>query len=485
MAKPFSRIRSAAVDGRLHNPYYRKVQLKRLHDKLVDSSAEIRTAISEDTGHQPAEALAEYWLALQCLADCYRSIDPERDLADEYRVARGQSWASAREPVGIVLIEPATHTFLFSLISALAPAIEGGNCVIVRREQTLLKTPQIVLGILEQSLDQDIIEVTSARSVADGDINHRHVRVLQNGSSQPHLANHLVSSPDARVVAVVERDANLRAAAELLVGARFGLRGQSPYAPDLVLVNEWVVADFLAAVAEFSERVVASSSNDPAPVSGSGTTDRFGERMKAQGHARVVFTKSQCLVLEVTDRASVRALPKLRERCLVVHAVTSMEDAIDVSNAQGRLAAAFVFTANPRAAKYMCQFLDAATSFVNQLPTSLLFHPIAPERVVVDVSRPSLYNRSLFTLPKPQYTESSARSQTLHGALTGRSPSQVARLEAEAVARLPDVKRLKDKPDIGFFDQGIITGGVLVLSALVSCGGLLAYYTRTRLQVLY
>lgn len=132
MANPFSRVRTAAIDGRVHNPIYRKTQLKKLHDALAGSAAEIRKAIAQDTGHRPAEITVEYWLALRCLADSYASIDPEALLAAEYAVATSRDTPDAREPVGIVVIEPAAHTFLFSLISALAPAIAAGNCVVVQ-----------------------------------------------------------------------------------------------------------------------------------------------------------------------------------------------------------------------------------------------------------------------------------------------------------------------------------------------------------------
>lgn len=132
MAKPFSSVRSAAIDGRACNPYYRKTQLKKLHDKLVDNTAEIQSAIKQDTGYRPAETHAEYWLALQCLADSYNSVDTARDLDAEYAIANQKDAPNAREPVGIVLIEPATHAFVFSLISALGPALAAGNCVIVR-----------------------------------------------------------------------------------------------------------------------------------------------------------------------------------------------------------------------------------------------------------------------------------------------------------------------------------------------------------------
>lgn len=111
----------------------------------------------------------------------------------------------------------------------------------------MLETPPVVLPLVSEALDDDIFLVTTAK-VKDADLAHRHIRVLQSGGPQPLLANHLVSRSDALVTAFVERDADVEAAAEAIVLARFGLRGASGYAPDIVLVNEWVKEKFLVAV---------------------------------------------------------------------------------------------------------------------------------------------------------------------------------------------------------------------------------------------
>lgn len=302
MAKQFSKIRSAAIDGRAHNPFYRKVQLKKLHDKLADHATDIQKAIADDTGYRPAEVKAEYWLALRCVAESYTSIDPEQHLRDEYAIAASKDAPNAREPVGIVVIEPTTHTFVLSLLSALSPALAAGNCVIIQVEQTMLKTPRLLLEIVESALDRDIVHVTSKKAT-DSDIGYRHVRVLQNGSPEPQLANHLVSRPEARVVAVVERDADLEAAAEVLVRARFGLRGKSPYAPDVVLVNEWVKKDFLSAVAQCSIRFMPDA-GDVTPASASRRKEGKGflDEVTKEGLAKIVSSGAHGSVLEIEDR---------------------------------------------------------------------------------------------------------------------------------------------------------------------------------------
>ncbi len=132
MTKPFSKIRSAAIDGRARNPFFKKTQLKQLHDKIVDHLTEIQKAIVEDTGRRLAETKVECWLALRCLQQCYNSINPDAELTAEYAIANSRDAPDSREPFGVVLIEPATHAFVFGLISALAPAVAAGNCVIVR-----------------------------------------------------------------------------------------------------------------------------------------------------------------------------------------------------------------------------------------------------------------------------------------------------------------------------------------------------------------
>jgi acyl-CoA reductase-like NAD-dependent aldehyde dehydrogenase len=58
-------------------------------------------------------------------------------------------------------------------------------------------------------------------------------------------ANVLVSPSALRAVAVVDRSSNLKSAAAALVTARFSFGGRSSYAPDLVLVNEFVLDEFV------------------------------------------------------------------------------------------------------------------------------------------------------------------------------------------------------------------------------------------------
>ncbi|KAK3290870.1 Aldehyde/histidinol dehydrogenase [Chaetomium fimeti] len=473
MPKPFSNIRSAAIDGRALNPIFRKTQLKQLHDVLLEKASDIQDAITADTGYALAEVQIEYCLAMRLLAEAYTAIDTGQSLRDEYAVSRGQNMPQAKEAVGIVVIHPAKHAFFSCLMSALVPALAAGNCVIVHGEQSLLRTPRLVLDLITKALDDDVFGTTTS-PIGESDLDHPHIRVLQNGSESAHLSHHLVSEPEARVVAVVERDADLDVAARELVRSRFALRGRSPYAPDLVLVNEWVKKEFLEAVVRHTIRFVSDGGKKSPPRTASGQS--LSELVRTEKAVNVLSWSSAGAVVEVQDRKSPLLRRKVQEGCLLVHAVTSIDDAIDFSKSNGRLGAAYVFT-KPSAAKYICQFLDSPMSFVNHVPTTLLFLPMAPSNISVDPQTHFPYDKALFCRPKACVITPMAEEGVLAQLLEQASPQQLSALAHRTLAKLPPVKRASQGiTHIGFFQTGILTGGVLLLSTVLGVTGVCSYY---------
>lgn len=110
----------------------------------------------------------------------------------------------------------------------------------------------------------------------------------------------LVSAARTRVVAVVDRTADVEAAARAIVRARFGLAGRSPYAPDLVLVNEYVKKDFFEACTRFATGVFASRG-----ASGEGEEEEKARKMIAEAEGRkevVSFGSDAFKLVEVLDR---------------------------------------------------------------------------------------------------------------------------------------------------------------------------------------
>lgn len=108
-------------------------------------------------------------------------------------------------------------------------------------------------------LDGNVFWISDER-VTDKEVLEKAVLVDQTGDGGPvSLTRHLVSSSRARVVAVVDRSADVEAAAKAITTARFSFGGASPYAPDLVLVNEFVKAPFYEACSRYATRAFAGS----------------------------------------------------------------------------------------------------------------------------------------------------------------------------------------------------------------------------------
>lgn len=174
-----------------------------------------------------------------------------------------------------------------------------------------MKTPRLIFELISQALDDDIFEVTT-KSVSETDIGHRHIRVLQNGSPNPALVHHLVSDPKLSVVAFVERDADIDAAARALVTARFAQGGKSLYAPDVVLVNEWVKKEFLRAVVQ---QQIAFAAEDDAPQKSkkSANSELLNEAAK-EGLSHVVSSGPGGTILDVEDRWETKAYTFAKDR---------------------------------------------------------------------------------------------------------------------------------------------------------------------------
>lgn len=328
MPSPLQHIREAAIDGRVHNVIYRQHQLEKLHETLIRNAIPIEEAIARDSGNSAAEVRVEYLLTLLCLREYHESLDATGTLRSEYAIARGEDAPLRTEPVGVVYIVPTTHTLFYSVLVPLCAAIAAGNCVVIevckfrsfvrlicilpkdqlggassdhtvpQLQQSSSKVPSLLQTVIKTAIDCDIFEIV-ASPATDDQLGPHHTRVLQNGCPDLPTAMQQVSPSQARVVAVVDRTSNVVEAAKALVSGRFGFGGSSPYAPDLVLVNEFCTKDFLNAVVEQAVRLAtdgeSSCSADPA-------IDSLLEDAQKSSDVRLVTSMAAGKVFEVKNR---------------------------------------------------------------------------------------------------------------------------------------------------------------------------------------
>lgn len=118
-------------------------------------------------------------------------------------------------------------------------------------------------------------------------------------------SNQLVSATRFLTVAVVDRTSDIDRAARALVHARFAFKGRSPYAPDLVLVNEFVRKDFMQAAAGYSisigEGMDTTLADKPKSQDNDGLQKLVAE-LQRNTHVRVIAQEAKSAILHMTQR---------------------------------------------------------------------------------------------------------------------------------------------------------------------------------------
>lgn len=89
--------------------------------------------------------------------------------------------------------------------------------------------------------------------------------VDSNPTEDAVTSSRAIAAPFARTAAVVDRTARIANAAKDLVTARFSFCGLSPYAPDVVFVNEFSLKEFCNAAAQRATALVAVQVGETTP----------------------------------------------------------------------------------------------------------------------------------------------------------------------------------------------------------------------------
>ncbi|KAJ5992340.1 aldehyde dehydrogenase PutA [Penicillium sp. IBT 35674x] len=462
MATPelFPRILAAEIDGRMHSIRYRQTQFHRLQSALVQHIEEIRGAILEESGHSLEEVSAEICLALDEIRSHYTSLDLDKDLQEEYSIAHGKNRRGGRRGAGIVYIIPIDHTLFYSVISVLAAALAAGNCIILELARPT-QVSALLRKVLVDAFDQDIFAISEQRP--DDEFLSRTVVINQQASFS-------ASSVDPRAIAVVDRTANISQAADALASARFRFGGRSPYAPDIVLVHEFILKDFVESVTRASwshcavenKRSIAAHSLDESLLK---ETEHVSE-------ARIVVSSSNWGIVEVQDRNSPLLLKKVNEKVLLVHPITSLDDAIDTVQRNSSPAASYIF-ASPESAKYLAQFIDAHLSWVNHVPMDIFIGPAIPYNSALGES--TRYPVDIFEVPRSQIVTEGTASFRIKTFLGATGPQTAVKMWQTSIAPLKPTGQRPGKA-VGHFEQGLISGGIVALISVLAVTSTVGYY---------
>ncbi|KAK6075440.1 putative aldehyde dehydrogenase [Seiridium cupressi] len=400
------RLQMAVVDGRTENVRYRQGQLQSLSAALRDDVEKIASALADDSKGSPKEVEVEYYLAMNTVRHFYDTLNFEMEYTREYQVVHGKDNAMRREGVGLVLIRPTNHTRFYSIIAPLAAAISAGNSVLV-----------------------DQATETSPES----------------------LRNQILPSSTMRTIAIVDRGADVQLAAKSVLNARFSFGGTSPYAPDLVLVNEFVKQEFIEACSAHATLAYTKVSSLKA------NRDHSRKTLQALNDAKdknqvSIFGSDGFKLIDVHTRSSPLTKLKVKGRYLIIASVSGLVDAIFTEQFEPLLAG--YFFAGPAAAKYMAEQLHCHISCINRIPVQLLVGPAAP--TAYDANLCYRYTKEMFSVSRPLFieapTEAFANAEELLADSNKTSASSLRRL---AVKPLKPIGQ-PGNSHLSYFDTGFV-----------------------------
>jgi len=178
--------------------------------------------------------------------------------------------------------------------------------------QKLHQVGAILRTMLPKALDADTFAISDSRPPASALDECVVVLQQQDGLQQEQRQNNthsptsppqLVSLSDRQSLAVVDRSADIDQAARSLVGSRLSFDGKSPYAPKVVLVNEYVAEQFIADVIQHVAKSMTSRQpRIPKPERKSSKTEKSFSKIAEAESTTIAYSGPFLTVLDVADR---------------------------------------------------------------------------------------------------------------------------------------------------------------------------------------
>lgn len=318
----FPRLQISCLEGRAHGTRHKQAQFQSLHEKLKNSSDAIKAAITADSGHTTSEVEFEFSLALSELRLHFNSLNLQTELAIARKIEAGHDNIGKVRPAGIVYILPQKQNLFYSVISPLCAAIAAGNCVVVevslgpywnrsvrltkdeQLPQTVTQVSSRLRKILPAALDADTIAISEGRPPPD--FMNQCLVVVQADEEklpQPVWGKVLRSPSSLRTAAVVDRTSNIEEAARAIASSKLSFCGRSAYSPDLVLVNEFIAEQFLAAlVTHVAGPMTRTAPSKNFETKASGKAEKVLRETEKSDGGRIVLSGVKGSIIEVQSR---------------------------------------------------------------------------------------------------------------------------------------------------------------------------------------
>ncbi|MFI5133131.1 MAG: aldehyde dehydrogenase [Chitinophagales bacterium] len=252
IADSLQALRSYFNSGATRTYTFRKEQLKKLKQAILDHEKDLYDALHADLKKSPEESwVTELGMVIAeinaALKELHKWMQPDR--AGTNLLNLPSSSYVMKEPLGVVLIIGPWNYPLQLLINPLVGAIAAGNCTVLKASEFAPATDAVMKKMIEQAFPKEYIlyvQGDGAEVVPQMMNNFTFDHVFYTGSTMvgkiiyKMAAERLVPVTlelGGKSPCVVESDANIKVAARRIAMTKFSNAGQMCVAPDYVLVH--------------------------------------------------------------------------------------------------------------------------------------------------------------------------------------------------------------------------------------------------------
>ena len=249
------------LSGKTLDVNFRKEQLKKLRQLIIDNQKALEEALHEDLGRSAPEAyfcdIGDTVMEInEYLHGVKKWNKPERHFSG---LAAFPSMTTKvyKLPYGVTLIiSPFNFPILLSL-GVLAASIAGGNTALIKMSSKSKKTTEVLKNIINNAFSEDyVVVIDGGHDVADFCLEERVDKIFYTGS--PNVAKHVMEMASKNLTPValelggetgnwciIRKDANLKDAARKIAFFKICNSGQICININQVAVEEEVADKFI------------------------------------------------------------------------------------------------------------------------------------------------------------------------------------------------------------------------------------------------
>ncbi len=373
--------------GKTQDIAFRIAQLQILRQAVSENEAAIVQALKADLNKSEFESFAsEIALVIREIKHCIQDIKTWTK-PQKAKVPWKLFPASAKiypEPLGVVLIIGAWNYPFQLMFSPLIGAIAAGNCAILKPSELAPHTSAVIAKIISKNFQPEYITVveggveTSQKLLAE---KFDHI-FFTGGTAVGKIimeaaAKHLTPVTlelGGKNPCIVDTDINLEHTAKRITWGKFINCGQTCLAPDYLLVDTKIKADFLAQIKKYIKEFYGdnpASSPDYGRIINQKQFDRLAKLLK-DGEIRFGGeTNRDELYIDPTVIENVSLADSLMQEeifgpILPVIEYTDISEAIALINSKPKPLALYLFSNNKNLQKQVLQSTSSGAVCLNE-----------------------------------------------------------------------------------------------------------------------